>query len=209
MRIVESFSYRREIWRKAVHLSSLWMPLLYLPLSREAMLVVLLPLTGIVVSIDALRQRHPWLRECFQRYFGAVLRPHETGVRMQLTGASYVMIAACLVVALSSKPVAVAALMVLVVSDSAAALVGRKWGRTPLYGGKTVEGSAAFFVSALAAAFFSGWVTDISGNFYLAAGVASGAATLAELYAKKIKIDDNLLIPMIFSLVATVVFVPI
>lgn len=178
-----------EIRRKAIHLSSLWMAaaLWFAPQPDITVFFGLMAVT--VLTIDLLRRHYPPVTRLFSRFFGGLLREHE---KQKLTGAFYVCLAAFLAALLFSKPVAVAALGIMLVADSMAALIGRRWGKTPLIAGKSLEGSLAFFISALA---ITAAMTGIAGQsivFFMAGCVGALAATLAELYSARLKIDDNL-----------------
>ena len=189
-----------ECKRKLIHLSSLWVPLTAMAFGAPALLSFLLLLTLAVVLIDWGRHRIAPLARLFDFLFGKILRAHERE-RKKLTGASYVLLGSTLTLWLFSESVAVAALLALVVSDTAAALIGIRYGRRPLVG-KSVEGTAAFFISALLMTVFAGSYYAMPPGFYLAGAFGCVAATLAELYSKRLKMDDNLLIPLAYGVAA-------
>ena len=95
------------------------------------------------------------------------------------------------------KEVAAIALTVMLISDSAAALVGRSVGKIKIYKNKTLEGTLAFFVSAVVINLLF-WPLY---PFTAGSIVACLVATLAEVYEDKIEIDDNLSVPVFFSVV--------
>ncbi|HRK60402.1 MAG TPA: phosphatidate cytidylyltransferase, partial [Candidatus Kapabacteria bacterium] len=78
-----------------------------------------------------------------------MLRAHETrDDRLLLNGASWVLIAAFLCILFLPQSIAITAFSILIVSDTAAALIGRKLGRHKFFD-KSVEGTAAFIISAI------------------------------------------------------------
>ena len=105
---------------------------------------------------------------------------------------------ALLIIALTMSPMAcTVALLVLGVGDPAAGLVGRRFGRTRLASGKSLEGALAFVVAGAAAA--AGalalyYPTLPLPSVLALALVSSLAGALAELFLTHI--DDNFSIPL-------------
>ena len=96
-----------------------------------------------------------------------------------------------------------AALAVLGVGDPAAGLVGRRWGRRQLAGGRTLEGTLAFalFGSLAAFAVLLLWHGAAPMPALIAVSVAAGAAgAVAE--AASVRIDDNLSVPLAAAVAA-------
>ena len=94
--------------------------------------------------------------------------------------------------------------MVLAVADPMAALIGRRWGRTRLCQGRSLEGTAAFVVSgmiitmAVLAIFYPGLGL---GAMLLTAFLASLTGGIAELVSGRL--DDNFTIPLAAAAGAT------
>ncbi|MEM6959698.1 MAG: hypothetical protein AAF645_28710, partial [Myxococcota bacterium] len=128
------------------------------------------------------------------RLFGPVAHAYEYGAIN--SGTWYV--TALFVLALLQDPGASAAgIAVLAFADPAAGLIGRRFGRTKLIGGRSLEGSAAFVVVGFIAAFGAlAWLMPASlGTMALLALVAAVAGAAAELLSGPI--DDNLSIPVV------------
>jgi len=135
-----------EIKRKIVHLSTLIVPIGYGLTSEETVLFFLLPFFLGYLLVDLLRHFHSGTASLFQKYFfGKVLREKEKGTLM---GSTYFLFSSLLTILLFPKSIAIASLLILILSDSAAALVGKWIGGIPIFG-KTLEGSMAFLVSSL------------------------------------------------------------
>jgi len=117
-------------------------------------------------------------------------REHE--MKGDFTGAAYILVTACLVIAFYDKPVAVACLVFIMVGDSAAALIGRKFGKHK-YGRKSIEGSLAFCVSAVLMAF-------VLPELPLYIGII-GAVVATVTEALSTRIDDNASVPLVSGLV--------
>jgi len=128
------------------------------------------------------------------RFFQLIIHPHE---HHRVNSATWYG-TALLILALVSPPIAsAAALAVLALGDPLAGLVGRRWGRTSVGGGRTLEGSIAFAVGGTLAALavLALWHPVGSGlALTLVAATAAVAGALAEALSHRI--DDNLAVPL-------------
>jgi dolichol kinase len=120
--------------------------------------------------------------------------PHET---RDVNSATWYTTALLILAVCFSPAVCVLALAILGLADPAAALVGRRWGRIRLIHGRSLEGSATFFVAGALAGVgvLSLWYPEISlgARVAMAAGAALFGA-VAELLSSRV--DDNLSIPV-------------
>ena len=188
-----SQTYGAEVIRKGIHLFSLSIPIVYYFLSKETALTILIPLTVFFIATDLARLYVKPFGRFYERLFGSILRSHERNDRgRRLTGASYVLISAALCVWLFPKVIFLTAFAILIVSDSAAALVGRRLGRRPFLA-KSLEGTTAFFVSALIVVGLAPKVT-YGLEEYLIGAVAALLGAVVE--AAPQAVDDNLAIPL-------------
>jgi len=194
----KDISYSQEILRKTIHLLSLNIPIVYIFVSDKLALSILIPMALIAVILDLLsRKGVPWAEKLIYGYFGSMLRKHETKKRKKiiLNGASWVLISAVLTVLLFPKVIAIVSFIILIISDIAAALIGRKWGRTKL-GKKSLEGTLAFIVSGIIVVVIIGIIFNGNYIYYIAGILGAVVGGIAELNAKTLKIDDNLGIPL-------------
>jgi len=188
-----SQTYGAEVIRKGIHLFSLSIPIVYYFLSKETALAILIPLTVFFIANDLARLYVKPFGRFYERLFSSILRSHERNDRgRRLTGASYVLISATLCVWLFPKVIFLTAFAILIVSDSAAALVGRRLGRRPFLA-KSLEGTTAFFVSALIVVGLAPKVTYGLAE-YLIGAVAALLGAVVE--AAPQAVDDNLAIPL-------------
>jgi dolichol kinase len=195
-------AFKKELVRKAVHLSSLWIPaaIYFVPQ------FILIPMLLIILISNVLLEycnfkNYSWARKSFGVLFFRMLRNKEMSrEHFQFTGAIYVLLSSLLCLCLFDKVIAAMALTVMLISDTAAALVGRSVGHIKIYKNKTLEGTSAFFWSALLVnlLFWQVW------PFGWANVIACFVATLSEVYEDKIEIDDNLAVPVFFATVLTV-----
>ena len=190
--------FSAEIARKLIHLSSLWIPILYLYSGKNLMLEILIPLSLVSLSIDLYRRRNKSLNDKIKNMIGFLMRDEERDAT-SLSGATSLYLSAIVAIAFFPFEVAINALSILIISDIFAALIGRKFGENKIMD-KSLEGSLSFFVSALAICYFYQAFYGFSLAWYKLL-LAVLVTTLAELYSKKLKIDDNFLIPVAFCLI--------
>jgi dolichol kinase len=174
-----------EIRRKLIHLSTLVIPLGYALTSEQLVLAFLIPLALGLLGLDILRRYHRGLESFFRRnFYGRVLREREEHALM---GSTYFLLSSMLIILLFPKVIAIVSLLILIVSDTCAALVGKSIGRMRVFG-KTAEGSLAFFISALLIVWSFSFLNRPAGV------LAAAGSTLVELLP--IHIDDNFTIPL-------------
>ena len=168
-----------------VHLSTLSIPVGYALTSEKTALLILSLLFAGFLTVDLLRRYHPWIKSFFGKYFiGKVLRERE---RSTFMGSTYFLFSSLLTIVLFPKPIAIVSILILILSDTAAALVGKWIGRVPIFG-KTFEGSVAFFVCSLLIVWFCPNLDRVPG------ALTALGATLVEVLP--LRLDDNLTIPL-------------
>lgn len=181
---ISRFNWRREIFRKAVHLTGSIFPFLA-RLNREITVIALLSVIAFYLVSELLRtfgltfsllssitrkaQRHSEKR-------GIIMGPVLLGLGIAAT------------ISLFAYEIYLPAVLVVAVSDSLSALIGRRFGRIHIFGlrNRTVEGSLAFF--------FSAFLILLMFYPFPVALLATFVATVLELVP--IYNMDNLLIPL-------------
>jgi len=177
--------YKHEIIRKSVHYGSAIFPLSYLYFfNREEILFLLGGFVLIIIILEILRMYIPFFTHIYEVIFGKIVREEESE---KFTGATYSFLGAFFAILIFEKEVAIFAMLVLSLSDSTAALVGRKWGSIPLLG-KSVQGTITFLAVAITIAFL------VPGIPRFEAVTAAVFTTLVELVPSPV--NDNLLIPL-------------
>jgi dolichol kinase len=175
-----------EIKRKIVHLATLIIPVGYALTSEETVILFLVPFFLALLTVDFLRHFHSGMASLFDKYFfGRVLREEEKATFM---GSTYFIFSTILTILLFPKSIAIASILILILSDTAAALVGKWIGRIKIFG-KTLEGSTAFLFTSLLII----WVYPNLNRF--SGSLAALGATLIEVLP--IKGSDNLTIPLV------------
>lgn len=195
---MENISYNQEICRKLIHLSSLWIPLCIWNLQPFHVQIILLSVFAGIIIFEIIRRRDFINISLLED----ILRPSEKTVgHMRPTGAFYMLAAAIITAFVMPKEIAAASLTVLMISDSCAALAGRKWGKHKIMQ-KSLEGSMSFLLSAFIISAFFAFLLENTYNhkiFFLSGCIAGFIAALCELFTKQLKIDDNFIIPLSFA----------
>lgn len=144
-------SFKRELARKAIHLSSTAVPIaLALGVERRVALLVLGALALIAVLVEAARASSSAIGARFDAIFHPLLRTHES---TRVTGATWLISAMFMAVLLLPRDAAIVATWAASVGDTAAALIGMRFGRIRSWrDGKSLEGSAACLLATLAGA---------------------------------------------------------
>jgi dolichol kinase len=141
---------------------------------------------AVWVGLDSLRLRNASLNERFTRVLRPLLKKKEAH---SLTGSSYLLGGSTLAILLYPPAVMMTALFFIALGDPAAAIVGKRFGRTRLSGGRSLEGSFAMFATCL---FIARWLGGFTWSVSVAGAVV---AAVTELYSGKI--DDNITVPLL------------
>ncbi len=165
--------------------SSVPVGVLYLP--KDTIEWLLIAASVASVALEAVRGLAPGINDLVTKRI-PVFKPKE---RFEITGATYLLVAATLVVFAFDKDVAVFALLFLAVGDPLAALVGGRDHRARIFG-KSVAGTAAFVIGATLAGVLATNHPDLSMVWWL----VPGAIVAAVVELLPIPIDDNLSIPL-------------
>ena len=191
--------YRDEVVRKLIHLCSLSIPIVYYFITRHDALIILAVVTFSALAIDLLRYYSTGFGKFFYSIFRFLLRKHELDEKKKnLNGATYVLISALVCVYFFPKVIFISAFSILIISDSMAALIGRKFGRHSFLS-KSLEGTLAFFISATIVILFTPKVEGILLEYVIGIVAAAVAAIVENISFGWM--DDNLSIPVSIGLV--------
>ena len=176
--------FRREIWRKSVHLAGLpFLPVIFW--NSSLVLFLLLVFLGGYLWVEMMDRRKksiPFL----SAFTWKCKRPEESG---RFAWGPALMVGAAIPLVLFLEPRAASlGLLQVFLSDAVSTLVGLKWGakKIPWSPTKSWLGSAAFFISAfLGSLFFIAWPQAL---------ILASAGTLIE--SLPFRDWDNLLVPL-------------
>ena len=176
-----------EYIRKIIHLFSLIIPFgyLYLITDKYVMVQILIIFNLIFLFFDITRHRIVWIQSIFKYFFNDMLRGHEQ--RGHLTGATWVLIGSLISILIFTKYVAVIALIFMSLGDTAAGLIGQKFGKHKV-GNKTWEGFLAGLIICI--------IVAINFPFLPLKISLVGALVAMIMELLPIPLDDNFKIPL-------------
>lgn len=195
-----NITYKQELLRKSIHLMSLSIPLSYIFLTKETMLYIFIPFAIAITLFDVLSQKIEAVNKLLMRFFGKMLRPHEIKGEGAFNGATWVIISAAICVAIFPKIVMITGFTILIISDIFAALIGRKYGKRPLFD-KSWEGTISFIITAIIIVSIYYSIFALPNSYLIAGVVAAIVGGFVEAVSKVAKIDDNLSIPISVGIV--------
>jgi dolichol kinase len=163
---------------------------------RQAFPVYLLLLAGIL-AFDLARLRLPEFGAWAMKNMGSLLRPAEATT---ISGSPAYVLGVALTLYLFDLPVATAAVLFLVFGDVSASIVGEAWGKTK-FRDKSLEGTAAFVATGLAAALLYRLFGETPPFALLACGVVTAA--IVEIFTPR-RLNDNLTIPLAAAAAMTI-----
>ncbi len=188
-----TIDYKDELVRKLIHLTSMLIPVIYYFIPKLDALVILGGLVIFAMTLDLSRYFSPQIAKVFYKMFGFLLRKHEIdNEKKNLNGATYVLISAFIGVFIFPKVIFIAAFSILIVGDSMAALIGRKYGKNKFIF-KSLEGTLAFFISSCIVILFAPKIGFFPEEYLIGFIVAFIGAFTENISYKFV--DDNLSIP--------------
>ena len=194
-------SFYNEFKRKAIHLFALCIPIGYFFLPKPLSILILTPFALGAIMIDIIRLRRLPLHGFLNRLLGPVLREHES---FDFAGSSYILSASVFTILFFDKSVAVAAISFIILGDIAAALIGRRFGKTKIRWSlaknnalgnnqKSLEGSFSCFLMCL-------MVALVVPHLPLWVGIV-GALVATGVEGITLPINDNFSVPLISGLI--------
>ena len=167
-------------------------------LPPDAMVPAALGVAACAWSMELARRQSDRVNRFLMWAFGPVAHAHEA---WRVNSATWFSTALVVVAWMQSPVAALVAFLVLGWADPAAGIVGRRYGRTRLVHGRSLEGTVTFAVvgAVVAWAALLVWHPELAVEEALL--VALGGAipgAIAELFARRV--DDNLAIPVVAGL---------
>ncbi|MBI3871592.1 MAG: hypothetical protein HY304_00765 [candidate division Zixibacteria bacterium] len=181
--------YLNEVKRKLLHLFALTIPIGYywVPRWTAAGIIFVFFLGSLVIDLG--RFRHWRVQRLWTWWVNPIVRPRES---VNFTGATHILLSGWLCPLLFSRPAAACGMIIIILGDVAAALIGRRWGRHRYAGNRSFEGSLGFLAGGVIAGVATPGVPTAIG---LAAALL---ATIVEAFSRHI--DDNLTVPLLTGL---------
>ncbi len=163
-------------------------------LTKTGLIVAPAVFAGTFWFLEILRRVHPPANDALMWLFSKVAHPHE---KHRVNSSTWYGTALLLIAFIQEPLVCTVAVAVLGIGDPAAGLVGRRFGRTPLINGRTLEGSLTFVACGTLAALAALLVWHGGAPIGLLLLVAFGSAlfgAVAELSSNRL--DDNFTVPV-------------
>lgn len=186
----------KNLSRSAFHLTSAVIVLLLIEevLSLRGLIIAPAVFAGTFWFLEGLRRVSPRANDALMWLFKRVAHPHE---RHRVNSSTWYGTALLLIAFVQQPLVCSVAVAILGVADPAASIIGRRFGRTPLVNGRTLEGSLAFVITGTlaAAVVIALWHTSVPLGALMVIGLGSAlAAGVAELVSRNL--DDNFTVPI-------------
>lgn len=189
-----------EINRKLIHLIGIVIPIIYYFNTKPTILIILLILNLVGLSLDIARHYENKIQALTNKIFRPIMRKHELSGTKKLSGSSYMLLGFLLTAVFFNKFLVITSWVILIASDSFAALIGRAYG-TKKYCGKSIIGSSTFVISSILICLCANYFWCILS--FKAVMLGCIAATTIEFYSRILNIDDNLFIPLFFCFFAS------
>lgn len=191
----EKTSFKGELLRKTIHISSSAIPIGYYFLDKSTVLYVIVPILITLLIVEILKYRINSLYDLYLKFFKSMLRNHEYDRNLaRLNGASWVLISDVICVLVFPKYVAITGMLLLSLSDSVSAIIGRVYGKRYFAPNRSYIGSFTFLILGtliviLAPKYLNNPVEYILGLITVL------ITTIAD--ALNLPFDDNFLIPIV------------
>ena len=137
-------NYKNEIKRKKIHLLSFLIPLHYLLFPNSILLFIALLVISILI-IDIYRLYfNQKINIPIIKHINNTIRPYEKSTPMSAT---LLVITSLVIILIFKREIAIIAISMVAICDTAAAIYGMKFGKIKLFFNKTLEGSFAFLLT--------------------------------------------------------------
>lgn len=195
-----SVPYTAELGRKGLHLLALVIPLGMWWVGMPTALYMLVPGALLAISADIARAYSHRFNALIRWVFGFLMRADElppVGTVVRFNGATCVLVGATVLALIFPLWIAVPVLVMAMLADAAAALVGRRLGRHH-WGpwASTVEGTAAFLGTGLLVILFFPSLT--------VGPAIAGVVGAAIVEALPLPFNDNIHVPLVAALIVAV-----
>ena len=151
--------FKNEVYRKSIHLLSSLIPIAYIFFNKKLIFTLVFFLFLILLIIEVFRFRKNLISLYFNKILGSVVRNYE---QSSVMSATLLVMAALFCIIFFDRQVSIISLLILSVSDSLAAIFGLKYGHIRIINNKSLEGTYAFIISALAILFFTHFYLNFS-----------------------------------------------
>jgi len=201
---VQAVTFKSELLRKLIHISSALIPLSYFFLGKKIILMVLIPVFMLLIIVEILKYKVDFIYNLYTQLFKHLLRHHEYDKRkIRMNGSSWLLLSEILCIIFFPKLIAITGMLLLSLADSTSALVGRVYGKKQYAPNRSYAGSITFFIVGMLV------VIAMPKYFYLPSEYIFGIAAVlvtTVVDGSNFPADDNFTIPVVSSVVLYVLY---
>jgi dolichol kinase len=151
-----SLTFKGELYRKLIHIFSASIPIGYIFLSKETVLYIIVPITVLMLLIEALKYNNDVIYHLYLKVFKQLLRDYEFDrKKIRINGASWLMIADIFCILFFPRLIAVTGMLLLSLGDSISAIVGRLYGKKQFAPNRSYAGTFTFFLVGIVIVFIT------------------------------------------------------
>jgi dolichol kinase len=200
-----SYSFKGELLRKSLHISSSAIPIGYYFLDKNLVLEILVPIAAAMLLVELLKYKSVFIYELYVKVFRIMLREHEIDRNVvRFNGATWLLLGDITSIIIFPKLVAITGMLLLSLSDSISAIIGRTFGKKQYAPNRSYIGSFTFFAVGIIIVLLTPKYFYTVHEYVLASG-AVFFTTLAD--ALNLPTDDNFAIPIISSVFLYVLYI--
>jgi dolichol kinase len=201
----QTFSFKGELMRKTLHISSSAIPIGYYFLERNLLLEILLPIIAAMLLVEFLKYKSTIVYDLYVKIFKVMLREHEFDRRrVRFNGATWLLLGDIASIIIFPRLIAITGMLLLSLSDSFSAIIGKTYGKKQYAPNRSVIGSLTFFVVGVLIVFLTPKYFYTKQEYALGAG-AVFFTTLID--ALNLPTDDNFTIPIVSSVLLYVLYI--
>lgn len=202
---IQNITICGELLRKSIHIASTAIPIGYYFLDKKLVLSIIIPVLIILLIVEVLKYRSEVIYSLYLKLFKPLLRNHEfERKKFRINGASWVLIADVLCIILFPKLLAITGMMILSLSDSLSAIVGRVYGKKQFAPNRSYAGTITFFVVGVIIIFLTPKY-NYNSLEYIFGIIAVAFATFID--SINFPTDDNFSIPLSASAVLYILYI--
>jgi dolichol kinase len=153
-------------------------------------------------TCEIARRRIPAVNARLMRFFAPIAHANE---HHEVNSSTWYITALVLLALFAPLRAAEIGVLVLAFADPAAGFVGRRWGKTRIASGRSLEGTLGFVVAGVLAA--GAWLAGVHGLTLASAAIVAAAGAVVGAVAEIVvrKVDDNFAIPVAATTAAAIV----
>ncbi|MBE6405520.1 MAG: phosphatidate cytidylyltransferase [Lentisphaerae bacterium] len=181
-----------------VHLSSIWMVFVMWYAGRVPAFIFFAVLAVLNLIVEYARYKKvPVITPLYEALFKNMLR--ESHGKFRPSGSPPYLASAAVTSLLFPLPFSIISFLCMMFGDTAAALIGRKFGKHKLFNGKSIEGCAAFLITDFMIVIGAFLILKFSWILMVCGLVGVIIAMFAELFNEELHLDDNFSIPLLIG----------